>query len=154
MYLIYSISPFKKELNNRAHFLMTFIKYFLFLAGMIFVPLGFRLFSIEPFEHVFVGYHETLLVAVSCAFLATGFVIPYFWCRYFCFLGAFWGILSQFSFLKYTVSCRGKSCAACITRCPTGAIRDDGKIVQRECIRCNLCQVCTVRTRDDGRKDE
>lgn len=149
MYLIYSVSPFKWVFNNGLHFRVAFLKYFLFLAGIIIFPAGMRLFSVEPFEHIFVSYRQTLLVALSCVFVGIAFVIPYFWCRYFCFLGGFWGIISHFSFLKYTVKCGGARCSWYARQCPTGAIREDGRIVQRECVRCNMCQTCK---QGDGRE--
>lgn len=145
MYILYRISPFKKQIPERTHRILAFIKYLLLLGGLTAGTAWSGLFKMEPFVYIFTGWVGTVFFGLAVFFILVALVIPYFWCRYLCFLGAWWGLLSWRPLIKY-VACRGKrKCGQCAALCPVGAIKKDGcTIIQRECIRCNECQVCRI----------
>lgn len=89
-----------------------------------------------------------LTAAVLLAIIAGGFWDRRFWCQYICPSGAFFAILSRFSFFRRKVnSSTCNNCRLCSSRqCPTRAINfTDNTITSvSECL---LCGRCTNNTR-------
>gem|GEM_PF-3420191 len=154
MYVFYKISPVKKQVPEKIHRFFTSLKYLLLFVGITVGAAGIILFKIEPFVYIFTGWIRTVFFGFAVSFILVSFIIPYFWCRYLCFLGAWWGLCSLKPALRYIVCWEKKKCGQCADVCPVGAIRkEDSTIIQRECIRCNECQVCRAedkRGKTDG----
>lgn len=63
-----------------------------------------------------------------------------FWCRFFCPLGAFLGLVGRWAVVKRRVSDACISCNHCIRECPTSCIAEGGKeTLAGECILCGRC---------------
>lgn len=97
----------------------------------------------EPFGTVFFQSPSVLLWAIAIAFLGASVVIPRFYCRYACPLGASLGILSFLSLRRIERVEQCNHCKVCEQRCPTGAIRGP-EIDFKECVRCNECEVLLI----------
>ena len=94
----------------------------------------------EPFGTVFFMSPSIGLWIIAGAFLTASVVIPRFYCRYACPLGAALGLLSLVSLNRITRVEQCDHCKVCEQKCPTGAIRGP-KIDFHECVRCNVCEV-------------
>jgi polyferredoxin len=94
----------------------------------------------EPFGTVFFLSPSLLLWTIALAFLAASVVIPRFYCRYACPLGAALGLLSFVSPRRIARVEQCTVCRVCEQKCPTGAIRRE-EIDFPECVRCNICEV-------------
>jgi len=94
----------------------------------------------EPFGTVFFGSPSLFLWAIAGAFLVASAVIPRFYCRYACPLGAALGIASLVSLKRIGRVEQCGHCKVCEQKCPTGAIRG-AAIDFKECVRCNVCEV-------------
>jgi len=94
----------------------------------------------EPFGTVFFRSPSVLLWSIALAFLAASVVVPRFYCRYACPLGAALGLLSFVSFRRIGRVEQCTLCTVCEHKCPTGAIRR-AEIDFPECVRCNVCEV-------------
>ena len=124
------------------------IKYILFLGlfavSLHSMTLAFRLAEVEPFKTAialkFLRDWPYLLYAVGL--LGIGLLVPRFFCRYLCPLGAALAIparLRMFEWLKRRAQC-GRECRICASRCPVQAIHPLGQINPNECIHCLNCQ--------------
>jgi MauM/NapG family ferredoxin protein len=109
-----------------------------FLKNHVFLPnpdLGYQPIS---------ALHQVTFL-VFAGILALSFVTPRFWCRYLCPLGAFLGLVSKASVLRWKVDKQKcTECNLCVRECKTAAIRDkaDGSFVE-ECVECMNCiDVC------------
>lgn len=94
-----------------------------------------RLLSLQPRHYA----SAWLIGAVLLAVLGLNLLIPRFFCRFLCPLGALFGLLSRFSpwrIGKNRESCG--DCHLCETHCE-GACRPSGKIVLSECVLCCNC---------------
>jgi ferredoxin len=99
---------------------------------------------VEPFGTVFFRSPSLLLWVIALAFLGASVVVPRFYCRYACPLGA---ALALVSFLSPRRIARVEQCTVCTVceqQCPTGAIRREA-IDFPECVRCNVCEVQLIR---------
>ena len=86
-----------------------------------------------------------LSIVVTAAFALLSLIIYRPFCRYFCPLGAFLGILSYLSPFKMKVDSQCVSCGVCQRVCPTGAVKGNSpKINPSECF---LCGACVVKCR-------
>ena len=95
---------------------------------------------VEPFGTVFFRSSSLLLWAIAVAFLAASAVIPRFYCRYVCPLGAALGVVSLISLKRIGRVEQCGPCKVCEHKCPTGAIR--GPVINfKECVRCNICEI-------------
>ncbi|MCD6539477.1 MAG: 4Fe-4S binding protein, partial [Candidatus Omnitrophica bacterium] len=120
------------------------IKYILLILALVFVLKGKDFFlKLEPFTYFFKPNFSIFFI-YSLIILAFSLFIPRFFCRYLCWVGAIFAILSKLSLLKYKLRCKKEGCNLCKERCPLGIIDELGNIKDSECIRCNLCQKCVA----------
>jgi MauM/NapG family ferredoxin protein len=97
-------------------------------------------------------FYSGLSAIVLLAFIfGAGYWDRRFWCQYICPSGAFFGLLSRWSFLRrHVIKEKCNECKLCTNRtCPTRAIheKDVTKTSQAECIVCGNCsadkKMCT-----------
>ena len=93
----------------------------------------------EPFGTVFFLSTSVLMWSIAGAFLLASVVIPRFYCRYACPLGAALGIASLVSIFRIPRVEQCDVCKVCEQSCPTGAIRGPD-VDFKECVRCNVCE--------------
>ncbi|HEX2958986.1 MAG TPA: 4Fe-4S binding protein, partial [Chitinispirillaceae bacterium] len=99
---------------------------------------------------------------LTLAVFAGSFIDRRFWCQYVCPSGAFFALLSRFSFFRRHVECeKCNKCKICSTRtCPTRAIDPENFTMtsNAECILCGACATnqksCTKVTITVPRKKE
>jgi len=94
----------------------------------------------EPFGTVFFWSRSTVLWVIAAALLVGSAVIPRFYCRYVCPLGASLALASMVSPFRIKRVPHCAFCTVCERSCPTGAIRRE-RLDFRECVRCNICEV-------------
>ena len=146
---------FQRSLPPRAHKLALKAKYG--ILGIIVVPalVGseaslYQYF--EPFGTVFSIGPSKLLWAIAGGFLLASAVVPRFYCRYACPLGAALAIGSVVSLNRIERVEQCDYCKVCEQKCPTGAI--DGPAVDfKECVRCNVCEIELIEKRGVCRHD-
>ncbi|WP_405282543.1 4Fe-4S binding protein [Gaopeijia maritima] len=97
----------------------------------------------EPFGTVFFRSPSVLLWAIALAFIAASAVVPRFYCRYACPLGAALAIGSLVSINRIRRVEHCTLCKVCENACPTGAIRG-AEIDFKECVRCNACETLLI----------
>jgi len=115
--------------------------------GFLAVIIGAALFAnnvgifqyFEPFGTLFFLSGSVLLFAILAAILAACVVVPRFYCRYACPLGAALGVVSFVSPRRIKRVPQCTVCTVCEHACPTGAIRRE-KIDFKECVRCDICE--------------
>ena len=81
-----------------------------------------------------------MLWAILLVFLVGATLVPRFYCRYGCPLGAALGVASFVSPFKIKRVEQCKVCKVCEHACPTGAIRGP-EIDFKECVRCDVCEI-------------
>ena len=89
---------------------------------------------------MFYQSQSLLLWAILAVFLAGSLIVPRFYCRYACPLGASLGVLSLISPFKIKRVPQCEVCKVCEGACPTGAIKREA-IDFKECVRCDLCEI-------------
>lgn len=94
----------------------------------------------EPFGTVFFRSSSLTLWAIALFFLGISLVVPRFYCRYACPLGAALALTSLLSLKRIKRVEQCESCYVCEQDCPTGAI-EGPKIDFKECVRCNVCEI-------------
>lgn len=133
----------KRPLPSAVHDRGVLVKYGV-LAAVVVPALAGTDFSIypyvEPFGTVFFLSPSALLWAIAVAILIASAVIPRFYCRYACPLGASLALLSFLSLRRIRRVPQCTVCKVCEQSCPTGAIRGP-EIDFPECVRCNICEV-------------
>jgi ferredoxin len=136
-------SRFQRSLDTVVHDRAIYLKYAV-LAVVLLPPLIGSNASLyqyfEPFGTVFFLSPSLLLWAIAGAFLAASAIIPRFYCRYACPLGAALGVLSFISLRRIPRVEQCGHCKVCEQRCPTGAIQGPD-VDFSECVRCNVCEV-------------
>jgi polyferredoxin len=137
---------FRRELPGWLHDRALWVKYVV-LAGLILPVLaGFEtsLFQyFEPFGTVFFFSASVVLWVIAGGILLGAAVVPRFYCRYLCPLGASLAVVSMVSPFRIKRVEQCGHCKVCEQRCPTGAIRTD-VIDFKECVRCNVCEVALI----------
>jgi NosR/NirI family transcriptional regulator, nitrous oxide reductase regulator len=92
----------------------------------------------EPFGTVFFLTPSLLLWAIALAFLGAAAVIPRFYCRYACPLGAALAVGSVLAPFRIRRVPQCSVCTVCEQRCPTGIISREA-VQFSECVRCGDC---------------
>ncbi|MFK7863895.1 MAG: 4Fe-4S binding protein [Pseudohongiellaceae bacterium] len=142
---ITKFTPKKIRLSvpQKVHDLALFVKYgiLIFLIVMALVYSELSLFQyFEPFGTVFYFSQSPVLWLILAFFLIGSTLIPRFYCRYACPLGAALGVVSLVSPFRIKRVEQCDVCKVCEHSCPTGAIRGP-KIDFKECVRCDICEV-------------
>jgi hypothetical protein len=134
---------FKRELPSGVHRIAWKAKYLILvlIVGAAIAGVQVSLYQyFEPFGTVFFLSPSILLWVIAGAILAASAVIPRFYCRYMCPLGALLAVGSLISLRRIGRVEQCDHCRVCEQKCPTGAITGP-KIDFGECVRCNVCEV-------------
>jgi Na+-translocating ferredoxin:NAD+ oxidoreductase RnfG subunit/ferredoxin len=94
----------------------------------------------EPFATIFFGSPSRILWLIAGLILAASAVIPRFYCRYACPLGAALAVGSLISLKRIARVPQCGHCNVCEQKCPTGAI-EKSTVDFKECVRCNVCEI-------------
>lgn len=138
----FSPKRWQLKLSQRWHERALNLKYVL-LAGILLTALLYSEISVfqyfEPFGTLFFFSASPLLWVILLATLLACVVIPRFYCRYMCPLGAALGAVSLLSPLRIKRVAQCNVCSVCEHVCPTGAIK--GAVINfKECVRCDVCE--------------
>ncbi len=106
----------------------------------------------EPFGTLFFMDGTLALFSILTAFLAACFIVPRFYCRYACPLGAALGVVALVSPWRIRRVPQCEFCIVCEQACPTGAIRRQN-IDFKECVRCDICDVKLIKEAGTCRHD-
>ena len=133
----------RKTPSTRVHQLGLWAKY-LVLAIILIPALAGSHISFyeyfEPFGTVFFRSPSILLWVIAGAFILASAIVPRFYCRYACPLGAALAIASVLSPKRIRRVEQCDHCLVCQQKCPTGAIQGP-EVDFKECVRCNVCEV-------------
>ena len=133
----------KRTPSIRAHRMGLWAKY-LVLAIIVIPALAGSHVSFyeyfEPFGTVFFRSPSILLWVIAGGFILASAIVPRFYCRYACPLGAALAIASVVSPKRIRRVEQCDHCLVCQQKCPTGAI-EGPEIDFKECVRCNVCEV-------------
>lgn len=135
-------SRFKRELPRALHERLYLVKYLCLAAILVPALAGSRasIFSFfEPFGTVFFLSSSIVLWAIAGGILVASAIVPRFYCRYACPLGAALAVASTVSPFRIRRVEHCDHCKVCEQACPTGAI-EGPRIDFRECVRCNICE--------------
>lgn len=130
------------KIPQKWHDLGLYTKYaFLaFIIGAALIANNVAVFQyFEPFGTLFFLSGSALLFAILGAILLACVVVPRFYCRYVCPLGAALGVVSFISPRRIKRVPQCQVCTVCEHACPTGAIRRES-IDFKECVRCDICE--------------
>ena len=106
----------------------------------------------EPFGTLFFMDGTLALFSILMAVLVACFVVPRFYCRYACPLGAALGVVALVSPWRIRRAPQCEFCIVCEQACPTGAIRRQN-IDFKECVRCDICDVKLIKQAGTCRHD-
>ncbi len=138
---------FQRALPRQIHVRALYIKYGI-LALIILPALAGSHTSLyqyfEPFGTVFFLSPSLFFWSIAVLFLLASAVVPRFYCRYACPLGAALAIGSLVSLKRIERVEQCNHCKVCEQACPTGAIHGP-HIDFKECVRCNECEVLLRR---------
>ncbi|MDH3422506.1 MAG: 4Fe-4S binding protein, partial [Gemmatimonadota bacterium] len=112
-------------------------------AAFIGVPVSLYQY-VEPFGTVFFWSSNVLLWVIAAATLVASAVVPRFYCRYACPLGALLAVGSLISLRRIRRVEQCEHCHVCEQRCPTRAITGP-TIDFAECVRCNICEMQLIQ---------
>ena len=133
---------FHKKVPQAVHDRALWVKYAL-LGGILIPAIAGSHASlyqyVEPFGTVFFPSTSVLLWGIALSFLVASAIVPRFYCRYVCPLGAAPAIGSLVSLNRIRRVEHCGHCKVCEQGCPTGAIRGD-LVDFKECVRCNVCE--------------
>ena len=132
----------QRGLSQRIHDRALYLKYgiLLLIVGLAAAPAHIGVYQyFEPFGTVFYLSSSPLLWSIAGGFLVASAVVPRFYCRYACPLGAALGVASFLAVFRIRRVEQCVPCKVCQNTCPTGAIRGP-KIDFKECVRCNVCE--------------
>ena len=133
----------KREPPRGAHAAAWKLKYVILtlIVGASVVGVEASLYQyFEPFGTVFFLSSNVLLWVVAGGLLVASAVIPRFYCRYVCPLGALLAVGSLAALRRIPRVEQCAHCHVCEQKCPTGAIRG-ARLSFAECVRCNVCEV-------------
>ncbi len=134
---------FKRELPRNVHEKALFAKYGVLAVVLAPAVLGLSMtvyHFFEPFGTVFYWSPSVLLWSITGGFLVASAIVPRFYCRYVCPLGAALAIGSLLSPFRIRRVEQCSVCKVCEQKCPTGAINGPD-IDFKECVRCNECEI-------------
>lgn len=146
---------FKRPLPQRVHDRAIWIKYGILALVVVPALLGSRVSVyqyVEPFGTVFFLSTSLLFWAIAGGVLVASVVVPRFYCRYACPLGAALALTSLLAVRRIRRVEQCDLCKVCEQRCPTGAIRGPA-IDFKECVRCNVCEVALIEQHGVCRHD-
>ena len=134
---------FQRKVPTQVHDRAIYIKYGILALILVtaFINSDLSIYGyFEPFGTVFFMSSNVLMWTIAGSVLLASAVIPRFYCRYACPLGAALGVASFVSFFRIPRVKQCDVCKVCEQSCPTGAI--SGPDVDfKECVRCNICEV-------------
>ncbi len=96
--------------------------------------------TIFPLERHFYG-GAVLTGLLFAGILALNALVPRFWCRHLCPLGALLGLLSRAAWVRRRVDASCIDCGHCARLCPTGTI-DAGRVYASDPAECTTCLIC------------
>lgn len=133
----------RRQVPQSVHDKAIYLKYLILalIIGAAVITAQVSIFQyFEPFGTLFFLNGTLILWVILVAILAACFLVPRFYCRYGCPLGAALGVVSLVSPLRIKRVPQCDVCAVCEHACPTGAIRRE-KIDFKECVRCDICEI-------------
>ena len=133
----------QRKLPQGIHDKALYIKYgvLVLILGLAAAPAHIGVYQyFEPFGTVFYLSKSPLLWSIAGGFLLASAVVPRFYCRYACPLGAALGVGSLLTVFRIRRVEQCVPCKVCERACPTGAIRGP-EIDFKECVRCNDCEI-------------
>ena len=92
------------------------------------------------------------MFSILIGFIIACFMVPRFYCRYACPLGAALGVVSLVSLWRIRRVPQCEFCIVCEQACPTGTIRRQS-IDFKDCVRCDICDVKLMRQAGTCRHD-
>lgn len=132
-----------RKVPQKLHDWAIYLKYgfLVFIIGAALIANNVAVFQyFEPFGTLFFLSGSAVLFAILAAILLACVVVPRFYCRYACPLGAALGVVSLVSPRRIKRVPQCTVCTVCEHACPTGAIRRE-KIDFKECVRCDICEI-------------
>ena len=145
----------RRRLPQRLHDRAIWVKYGLLAVIVLPAIVGSHISLyqyFEPFGTVFFVSPSPFFWSIAAGFLVASAVVPRFYCRYACPLGAGLALLSVVSLRRIGRVEQCDPCKVCEQSCPTGAIRGP-TIDFKECVRCNECEVLLRERRGVCRHD-
>ncbi len=134
---------FRRKIPQRIHDRAIYVKYAILglIVVLAVVASEISVFQyFEPFGTVFFLSPSIVLWGIAIAILVASAVVPRFYCRYICPLGAALGLASLLAPFRIKRVDACANCKTCERSCPTGAIRGPD-IDFKECVRCDICEV-------------
>lgn len=132
-----------QHIHNKALYLK--YGFLLLIVGAALLAGNVALFQyLEPFGTLFFLSGSLALWLILFAILAASAIIPRFYCRYMCPLGAGLAVASLASPLRIKRVPQCSVCSVCEHACPVGAIRRE-YIDFKECVRCDICESKLIR---------
>jgi MauM/NapG family ferredoxin protein len=124
-------------------FVTTLINLILDLVRPLFQGLGWVTLSHLHYPQP-VFYMSAITLFIFGGIVALNRLVPRFWCRYLCPLGAFLSLFSPLGLFKRRVNEECNECMKCQKTCPMEAIPENPKGTRfPECIQCRTCaKVC------------